>query len=133
MGRKKLRNCARCGRAFVSSGEKLCSNCRRKAEEILEEVKEYLAQCPQAKLKDIAENTEASRGLVLDFLRQGRLRMKKAQVLRCKICGRTVERGSLCKSCATRLRGEEEDDTSDKEGYFYTDRFYRDRRRKERQ
>jgi len=99
----ELRNCPVCGKVFVFVTRNLCPECAAKEEEEFRKVKDYLYEFPGATMEEISEKTGVSTKRILEFLREGRLILKKENVnilLRCEMCGAPILAGRLCEKCA---------------------------------
>lgn len=100
----EVRNCPRCGKIFVYTGVNLCPACRREEEELFRQVRSFLHSHPGANLEEVAQGTGIDKGLILEFIRRGRLLPLKGEgELRCEICGRPIEQGRICRECAGEL------------------------------
>ena len=105
MGFDNLVECKICGKLFMKIGRKdVCPNCRGKEEELFLEVKNYLYDYPNASIKEVAEQTEIDEGLIMDWVREGRLERTGITITYpCEICGKPIHRGKICKSCQENL------------------------------
>lgn len=100
----EVRNCSRCGKVFVYTGNRQCPSCYREEEALFQQVDKYLREHPGANLEMVAGGTNIPKETILEFIRRGRLVTLKAEgLLRCEICGRQVDKGRICSDCAREL------------------------------
>lgn len=103
----EVRNCPRCGKMFVFVGRKICPDCREKDERDFDRIREYLRSHPGANLEEIHEGTGVEKEKVLEFLREGRLEVRKngiTAVRKCEVCGRVISRGRICDDCVQQFK-----------------------------
>lgn len=102
----KLTNCENCGRMFSNSNEHtLCSKCRLEVVDHFKIVREYVYDHPGARVNDVVEGTGVTKKEVLKYLREGKLELKnKSSELSCQKCGKAIQSGKFCASCASELR-----------------------------
>ncbi|BDU51085.1 hypothetical protein [Haliovirga abyssi] len=105
MGFDNLVECKICGKLFMKTGRKnICPSCLNKEEELFMEVKNYLYDSPNASIKEVAEQTEIDEGLIMDWVREGRLeRTGIIMTYPCEMCGKPIHTGKICKSCQNEL------------------------------
>lgn len=97
----QLRNCPNCGKVYVQGGLDLCPDCLRDEEREFEQVREYLREHPRAPLRDVVAATGVEERKVLKFIRSGRLICIGVYPIReCEMCGKPIDDGRLCPSCA---------------------------------
>ena len=104
-----LKNCEKCGRAFVHPTSKLCSRCNSiSEEEEFKKVKLYLYDNPGATIVEVSEATGVSEKMILKFLREERIEIREEDnmVLDCERCGKPIRSGKFCESCAAELKKE---------------------------
>ena len=106
MSAPKLRNCGRCGDAFLATpGKSHCPACVRAEEGQFQNVRDYLNHHPSATVKEVSDATEVGASVIMDFLRQGRLDASLAPsdaTLTCESCGADIRHGTLCTACQRR-------------------------------
>lgn len=103
--RVEVRNCSRCGKIYVYTGQRLCPSCFEEEEALFQQVDKYLREHPGANLEAVAEGTNIAKEIILDFIRRGRLVALKAEgLLRCEICGQPIDQGRICSDCAGELK-----------------------------
>ncbi len=100
-----LRNCSRCGKLYVFSGQQLCPDCFKEQEDDFEKVRAYLQEHPGANLEQVHQATGVDRSTILHFMRTGRLTAREgfAKELCCERCGRPLASGRLCTECRSEL------------------------------
>lgn len=102
----ELRNCPVCGKLFVYTVRNMCPNCAKKDEENFEKVRQYLYDVPNATLDEITEKTGVPAKNVLEYLKEGRLMLKKTNtnILSCERCGAPILTGKYCDKCADEMK-----------------------------
>jgi len=102
-----LRNCARCGKVFASTGGGLCPDCSAEEEKDFVEVRDYLRGNPRATVAEIHEETGVREELILKFIREGRLVSLRAENLEipCVVCGALITKGRVCAQCSESISG----------------------------
>ena len=98
--------CKRCGGLFqYLSGRQVCPRCKKKEEEIFQQVKEYLRENPNSSMEQTAEETGASVSLIQSFLREGRLQVSPDSpiALTCESCGERILTGRYCDKCRSNM------------------------------
>ncbi|MBX5476993.1 MAG: MerR family transcriptional regulator [Clostridia bacterium] len=98
-----LRNCRRCGALFDSSGPDVCPPCLAREEDVFRKVRAYVTDHPEASVEEVARALDVEPGLILRFLKQGRLIGVRAE-LHCEGCGRPITEGRYCPSCIAALQ-----------------------------
>lgn len=104
-----LKNCKRCGRLFVYTGNPLCSYCLEEDEKIYKKVREYIEQHPRCTVMEVSEALDVPVEKIIQFLREGKLELSKENsnmMLDCERCGRPIKTGRFCKECAEVLEKE---------------------------
>lgn len=103
----ELRNCPVCGKLFVYTVRDMCPDCAKKDEENYEKVRTYLYDVPDATLEKIANHTGVPEKSILEYLKEGRLILKKSNInilLKCEMCGSPIATGRLCEKCAKEFK-----------------------------
>ncbi|MGI6485480.1 MAG: MerR family transcriptional regulator [Tepidanaerobacteraceae bacterium] len=102
----KLRNCPICGKLFVYTYNNKCPDCAKKYEEDFKKVRAYLAENPNTSIEEIAEKTGVNEKRVLEFLREGRLILKRANrnLITCELCDKPIFSGKYCEECAAKVK-----------------------------
>jgi uncharacterized membrane protein YvbJ len=97
-----IRSCRNCGKIFSFRGAYNCPDCVREIDEMFVKVRDYMYNNPRAHVEDICEGTGASREMVMDWLREGRLMANDnaTPLLTCTKCGAPINTGKLCAKCA---------------------------------
>ena len=99
-------NCRNCGRLFnVLSNERLCPQCKQKAEEVFQRVKQYLEDFPNSSVNQVAEDNEVSVKQIKQWVREERLTFSEdsMQGIDCENCGKMIRTGRFCSNCKTNL------------------------------
>lgn len=94
--------CRECRRLFnYLAGVQICPNCKDKLEKKFDEVKEYLAEYPQADMSQLIESCEVKRNIVTQWVREGRLELagNPELQLHCDGCGSVIKEGLFCARC----------------------------------
>lgn len=95
-----IRNCKMCQKLFQYVNTPYCIVCARKVDDMYRTVKEYVYKHPNARIMDTSRETGVSEKYIMEFLREGRLILKKASFdLPCERCGVPIASGRLCKQC----------------------------------
>ena len=105
----KLKNCANCGRAFVSTrNERLCRECLIEEREKETQILEYVRDNPGVDIKTVLEATGASEKLLQRMIREGLfVNIERGDFYYpCTACGRPIRTGTYCSDCLARLRKE---------------------------
>jgi len=103
----ELRNCPVCGKVFLYTTRNLCPDCAAKEEEEFKKVRDYLYEVPGATMEEIAEKTGVSVKKILEFLKEGRLILKKDNaniLLKCERCGAPILTGRYCEKCVEEMK-----------------------------
>lgn len=102
----EVMNCRSCGRLFnYLSGIQVCPNCKLKAEEKYEKVKQYIMDNPGATMQETSEATEVSRRQIEIWVREERLAFSSAagSEIGCERCGVPIATGKFCRKCRQNL------------------------------
>ena len=105
----KMKNCAGCGKIFVSmDGKKYCEACREKEYKLEEEVVNYVREHPKAKVAEIIQEIPtATEKLIKRLIREGRFEQVGIKMTYpCEKCGAPIVSGKLCGACSDALRNE---------------------------
>lgn len=70
-----LRNCKKCGKLFVSTGNMICNSCLEVNKDIYDKIAEYVAHRPSSTIFDVADALNVSTKKVLDLVREGNLEL----------------------------------------------------------
>jgi hypothetical protein len=102
-----LSNCPRCGKTFNKLGNhKVCLACEDIEEGQFQVVHNYLRDNPRTTIKIIADETDVSERLILEWYKSGRLSSHSSeQNWSCERCGASIDRGRLCRRCAGEMQG----------------------------
>jgi len=101
----ELRNCPECGRVFAYIDINLCPACKKKDEENLVKVKEYLSENPHIGILELAEAVDVEEDRIMRWIREGRIEGKKFPGMKvsCERCGRPIQEGRFCIKCSNEL------------------------------
>lgn len=103
----ELRNCPVCGKVFLYTTRNLCPECAAKEEEDFKKVRDYLYEVPAATMDEISEKTGVPVKKILDFMKEGRLILKKNNInilLKCERCGEPILTGRYCDKCVEEMK-----------------------------
>lgn len=90
-----IRNCKMCGRIYQHTNLPYCPNCLIEWEEMFLKVRDYIWDHPKANITRVSEDTGVEEKIILEFLREGRIELKKESAgLPCEMCG-TPDRKSV--------------------------------------
>lgn len=100
-----IRNCERCGKAYVKNAplQVLCPRCIALEDEEFEKVKEYLRKHPGTSVDDLAKELDIPAETIVRFMESGRLEVKGGSGLSCRSCGKPIEKGTMCADCQNSL------------------------------
>lgn len=102
-----IRKCARCGAIFqpLGQGKVHCYDCLKAFDDMFIIVREYIYDHPEDRMGTIVEKTGVDEKVILQFLREGRLKLGPANVglLRCESCGVPIDHGKFCTQCVSQL------------------------------
>lgn len=105
----ELENCPKCGNLFMKTNLRdICQNCWKEEEKAYETVYTYMRKRENraATIPQIEKATGVEEELILKFIKTGRLQVTNFPNLGypCDRCGRIIQKGKLCESCAGNLR-----------------------------
>ena len=102
-----VKPCKECGKVFDDylNINDMCPDCKKKEEELLRQVKDYLWENPgatEAKLEELFGTTHKQ---IVRWLRDERLEITPESKIKltCKRCGSMILKGKYCKDCATKV------------------------------
>lgn len=106
-----IANCPKCGDIFVKTQFRdICQKCWKEEEEAYEAVYKFIRKRENraATIRQVEEATEVEEDLILKFIKTGRLKLTQFPNLGypCDQCGKIIQKGKLCNSCAEKLRKE---------------------------
>lgn len=104
MNMGELANCPKCNNLFVQTQfRSICDACFKEEEKAYETVYQFLRKREnrQAHLHEVVEGTGVSEGLILKFIRNGRIQLSNFPNLEypCEKCGNPIREDRLCESC----------------------------------
>lgn len=97
-----LANCQECGGLYQQVREKICPSCKKIREKEVNKVKKFLRKNPGASIVEVSEGTEIEEERILDFIRDGDIKLIEAPLeidLKCEVCGKTIPNGRKCPTC----------------------------------
>jgi flagellar operon protein (TIGR03826 family) len=105
----ELTNCPKCGEIFVQSQFRtICQKCWKEEEAAYETVYQYIRKRENrtATMEQVVEATGIEEGLLLKFIKEGRLKLNQFPNLGypCEKCGKSIRQGRLCDACTEDLR-----------------------------
>lgn len=108
-------NCHKCGKLIPErdDGEVLCKTCEALEDSPYRRVREYVYHHQGANILEVSEATGVSKGLILQYLKEGRIHLMedKSLLSRCETCGRVIDRGRICLECMKADLGKKETKT----------------------
>lgn len=134
----ELSNCPKCGGLFVKNKFRdICQNCWKEEEEAYNAVYQFIRKRENraATIHQVVDATGVDEDLILKFIKTGRLKLTQFPNLGypCDRCGKIIQNGKICNSCAEKLRKELDIHTAEEERrkkenhatYFAVDEKYR--------
>ncbi|SHM96852.1 TIGR03826 family flagellar region protein [Gracilibacillus kekensis] len=101
----ELANCARCDKVFVKTTKVVCPECVKEDEKLFQIVYNFLKKREnrQATIPEIVEATEVREDIILQFVKDNRLRSTQFPNLSfpCERCGEPIAQGKLCEGCTS--------------------------------
>lgn len=104
-----LVNCPRCGKLFVRTFQKMCPECVKEIDEEFIRCRDYIRENPQTRMKELSEATGVKVWQIVQFIIEGRLVLTKDNpnlFYTCERCGKNIQSGRLCKTCAQQFTEE---------------------------
>lgn len=104
-----IANCARCNRMYqkATTNRKICMVCIQEEEEAFRLVHDYLHEHPGADMASLVEGTGVEQGVIIRFLKEGRLAklgdLVDGLAIDCARCGQPVNTGRYCASCTAEM------------------------------
>ncbi|GAA0285708.1 flagellar operon protein (TIGR03826 family) [Gracilibacillus halotolerans] len=106
----QLANCTRCGKLYAKTVKDVCPDCVKEYEKMFEIVYTFLRKREnrQATIPEIVEATGVEEKVILQFVKEKRLRQSQFPNLSypCERCGNPIVEGKLCSSCVGNLQSE---------------------------
>lgn len=105
----KLKNCANCGKMFVSSrGEKICRDCSIKEEEKELAVLDYVREHQGCVISEVMEAMGVTDRFIKNMISKGLFANVERTDLYypCQSCGKPIRNGTYCSDCLSKLRNE---------------------------
>jgi len=104
----ELRSCRSCGKMFnYFTGTAICDDCKKRREELFQEVKKFINENRGAGMEEITEATGATQKQINQWIKEERLVFSEASpiVFHCEHCGATIRTGRFCEDCKNKLGG----------------------------
>ncbi|MCR4902970.1 MAG: hypothetical protein K6A23_08930 [Butyrivibrio sp.] len=102
-----FKQCKTCNKVFDDylNMYESCPDCRKKEEELLREVKDYLWEHPGATEAKLEELFGTNHKQIIKWLREGRLEITPDSKIKltCKRCGSMILKGMYCDDCASKI------------------------------
>jgi flagellar operon protein (TIGR03826 family) len=100
----ELANCPKCNALFVKTQFRtVCDACFKEEETAYETVYQFLRKRENRKalLQEVIDGTGVSEGLILKFIRNGRIQLANFPNLGypCEKCGKPIREDRLCENC----------------------------------
>ncbi|MDX8044594.1 TIGR03826 family flagellar region protein [Gracilibacillus sp. S3-1-1] len=103
----ELANCIRCDKVFVKTTSSVCPECIKEEEKQFQIVYKFLKKREnrQATIPEIVEATGVKEDIILQFVRDNRLRTSHFPNLAypCERCETPITKGKLCSNCQGEL------------------------------
>ncbi len=104
----ELANCEYCDKVFAKINRSICPDCMKEEEKKYERVVQFLRirKNRQATITEISEATEVEHEIILQFVKDKRLRRSQFPNLytSCERCGEPVSSGVLCDKCKNDIK-----------------------------
>ena len=104
-----IMQCKTCRKPFQSFGSLLCADCLIKIEHDFVAVRDYIYENRDSKIDKIIEDTGVEKSVILQFLKEGRLKLDspdEAGLLLCETCKEPINSGRMCTSCKAKAAAE---------------------------
>ncbi|MFC4403526.1 TIGR03826 family flagellar region protein [Gracilibacillus xinjiangensis] len=106
----ELANCIRCDKLFAKATKPICQDCSKEDEKKYQIVYNYLKirTNRQATIPEIVEETGVEHDLILQFVKEKRLRPSQFPNLTypCERCGKEIGAGKLCDDCVDTIQSD---------------------------
>ncbi|SFM23863.1 flagellar operon protein TIGR03826 [Gracilibacillus orientalis] len=103
----ELANCARCNKVFVKITKSICPDCVKDDEKQFQIVYDFLKKREnrQATIPEIVEATGVKEDIILQFVKDNRLRSSQFPNLSypCQRCGDPIASGKICENCTNKI------------------------------
>lgn len=115
------KKCVSCGKMFLEIRKSdLCPECLALEGDSFQRVKNYLYDYPGSTASDIAKFTGVAEALIVKWYEDGRLEKSNIKAtIKCKICGRPLTVGEICKNCLDEMNKPSNQVVSDKKTSMY--------------
>lgn len=95
----EVASCPVCGRLYMKSVVNMCPDCLRKEEENEKIVSEYVDTHPRCTVEEVHAVTGIKESVIYRMIKSGRLQECENLYYPCQQCGKTINKGRLCKNC----------------------------------
>lgn len=96
----EIRHCRRCRKIYTYGTIEYCSDCLTEFDEIINKIRDYIYDNPNANIYNICEGTGVDERDVLYLIRVGRLVLsEKLKLFKCEKCGVSISSERYCDSC----------------------------------
>lgn len=106
----QLANCTRCGKLYAKTLKDVCPDCVKEYEKMYEIVYNFLRKKEnrQATIPEIVEATGVEEKIILQFVKEKRLRQSQFPNLAypCERCGNPISEGKICSNCRGTLQSD---------------------------
>jgi flagellar operon protein (TIGR03826 family) len=107
----ELANCPKCDKLFVETQvQDVCPACYKEEQKLFETVYEFIKKKENrtATLPEVCEATEVEEGLVIKWIRTGKLKLAAFPNLGypCEKCKTLIRQGRVCESCAKGIQND---------------------------
>ncbi len=100
-----LRNCRRCGKAYITGNPTVCPDCVKVDQEDFMKVRDFVKENPKVSLEVVQEATGVPEDRIVEYLREGKLEAAdlSGPILGCARCGKPIHKGEYCVLCRTEI------------------------------
>lgn len=102
----EIRNCKNCGRLFnVLSGERMCPDCKKEADDVFKKVKEYVQDNKGVSVEKVAKDNDVSIKQIRQWIKEERLELSDPVLsgITCENCGKPICTGRFCDGCKSNM------------------------------
>lgn len=99
--------CKRCGKLYNYTGSRICRECIKALDDIVFEIKNYLAENPNSNVMSICRNLEIDEKDILYLIREQRIELTHVDMASigsiCASCGEPTTDGKYCRKCREKM------------------------------
>ena len=105
VAQNKFRNCAVCGKVFMSINKaKICDACKEKEAELEQKAIDYVRDHPRSSISETAKATGVSEKVIMRLIDEGRFEEVGVTITyQCEKCGAPIVSGKYCQKCKEQL------------------------------